>query len=127
MERTNSLEWFRITNSREDFGLPPDSGRRIVRVNSSRDIVVQSPGSPIEPFIGPEGQDPFCTTGIFKRDLFGSEAGIDITVAPEFPETSDLDVVPFTTTYYFPGTASPPLAHCFHPLSPQPFRLDIMC
>jgi hypothetical protein len=42
VERTNSLERLRITNSREDFRLPPHSERRIVRVNSSGDIVVQS-------------------------------------------------------------------------------------
>jgi hypothetical protein len=40
VERTNSLEWFQITNSREDFQLPLDSMRRIVRVDSSREIVV---------------------------------------------------------------------------------------
>jgi hypothetical protein len=71
--------------------LPPDSVRRIVRVNSSRDIVVESSGLPTGPFTGPEGQDPFWTTGIFRRDLFGSGAGVDITVTPEPPETSDPD------------------------------------
>jgi hypothetical protein len=130
-----------------------------VRVNSSGDLVVQSSGSPTGPFIGPEGQDPFWTTGIFRWDLFGSGAGIDITVAPELPETSDPDTVPFTTAYYFPGTeappadhiltlplqmvhyngqilriltpglpwlAKPPLAHRFHPETPQHFHPDIM-
>jgi hypothetical protein len=82
-----------------------------LRVNSSRDIVVQSSGSPTGPFIGPEGQDPFWTTGIFRRDLFGSGAGIDITVTPELPKTSDPDTLPFTTTYYFPGTDAPPANH----------------
>jgi hypothetical protein len=80
-------------------------------VNSSGDIVVQSSGSPTRPFIGPEGQYPFWTTGIFRRDLFGSRAGIDITIAPELPKTSYLDVVPFTTTYYFPGTDTPLANH----------------
>jgi hypothetical protein len=79
-------------------------------VNSSRDIVVQSSGLPTGPFIGPEGQDPFWTTGIFRRDL-GSGAGIDITVTPELPETSDPDAIPFTTAYYFPGTDAPPANH----------------
>jgi hypothetical protein len=73
-------------------------------VNSSRDIVVQSSGLPTGPFIGPEGQDHFWTTSIFRRDLFGSGAGIDIKVTPELPETSDPDAIPFTTAYYFPGT-----------------------
>jgi hypothetical protein len=82
-----------------------------VRVNSSGDLVVQSSGSPTGPFLGPEGQDPFWTTGIFRRDLFGSGAGIDITVSPELPETSDPDAVPFTTAYYFPGTEAPRADH----------------
>jgi hypothetical protein len=73
-------------------------------VNSSGDLVVQSSGSPTRPFLGPEGQDPFWTAGIFRRDLFDSGGGVDITVTPELPETSNPDVVPFTTTYYFPGT-----------------------
>jgi hypothetical protein len=77
-------------------------------VNSSRDLVVQSSRSPTGPFIGPEGQDPFWTTGIFRWDLFGSGVGVDITVAPELPETSDPEAVPFTTAYYFPGTDAPP-------------------
>jgi hypothetical protein len=50
-----------------------------VWVNSSGDLVVQSSRSPN----GPKGQDPFWTTGIFRRDLFGSRAGVDITIAPE--------------------------------------------
>ena len=75
-----------------------------MRVNSSEDLVVQSFGSPTGPFLGPEGQDPFKTTGIFRWDLFGLGVGIDITVAPEMPKTSDPDAVTFTTAYYFPGT-----------------------
>jgi hypothetical protein len=85
--------------------------RRIVRVNSSGEIVVESSGLPTRPFTGPEGQDPFWTTGIFRRDLFGSGAGIDITVTPELPETSDPDTIPFTTAYYFPGSDAPPTDH----------------
>jgi hypothetical protein len=50
VERTNSLEWLGITNSQEDFQLPTDSERHIVRVNSSGDIIVQSSGSPTGPF-----------------------------------------------------------------------------
>jgi hypothetical protein len=75
-----------------------------MRVNSSGDLVVQSSGSLTTPFLGPEGQDPFWTTGVFKQDLFGSRAGVNITISPELPETSDPDAVPFTTAYYFPGT-----------------------
>jgi hypothetical protein len=80
-------------------------------VNSSGDIVVQSSGLPTGPFTGPEGQDPFWTTGIFRRDLFGSGAGVDITVTLELPETFDPDAIPFTTSYYFPSTDAPPTNH----------------
>jgi hypothetical protein len=82
-----------------------------VRVNSSRDLVVQFYGSPTRPLIILEGQDPFWTTGIFIRELFGLGAGIDITVAPELLETSDPDAVPFTTAYYFFGTEALPASH----------------
>jgi hypothetical protein len=82
-----------------------------VQVNSSGDIVLQSFGSPTGPFIGPEGQDPFWTTGIFRRYLFGSGAGVDITVTPELLETSDPDAIPFTTAYYFPSTDTLPAKH----------------
>jgi hypothetical protein len=75
-----------------------------VRVNSSEDLVVQSSGSPIGPFIGLEGQDPFWTTDIFRWDLFGSGADIDIIISPKLLETSDPDIVPFTIAYYFPST-----------------------
>jgi hypothetical protein len=64
-----------------------------MRVNSSGDLVVLSSGSPTGPFPGPEGQDPFWTTGIFRRDLFGSGAGVDITISPAFPK-------PLTQTQY---------------------------
>jgi hypothetical protein len=73
--------------------------------------VVQSSGSPTGPFIGPEVQDPFWTTDIFIWDLFGSGAGVHITVAPELPETSNPDAVPFTIAYYFPGTEAPGTNH----------------
>jgi hypothetical protein len=80
-------------------------------VNSYGEIVVESSGLPTGPFTGLEGQDHFWTTGIFRRDLFGSGAGIDITVTPELPETFDLDTIPFTTAYYFPGSDAPPANH----------------
>jgi hypothetical protein len=107
VEITDSLEQFRITNIREDFRLHPDSERRIMRVNSSRNLVVLSSGSLTRPFPGPEGQDPFWSTGVFRLDLFGAGSCIEITVSPTFPETSDPDTVPFTTAYYFPGTDAP--------------------
>jgi hypothetical protein len=85
--------------------------RRIVQVNSSREIVIESSGLPARPFTRPEGQDPFWSTGIFRRDLFGTGAGVDITVTPELPKTSDPDAIPFTTAYYFPGSYAPPADH----------------
>jgi hypothetical protein len=75
-----------------------------VRVNYSIDLFVQSSGSPTRPLIIPEGQDPFWTTSIFVWELFGSGAGVDITVAPELLETSNPDTIPFTIAYYFLGT-----------------------
>jgi hypothetical protein len=78
-------------------------------LNYSREIVVESSGLPTRPFIGPEGQDPFWTTGIFRWDIFGSGAGVDINVTPKMPKTSDPDAIPFTTTYYFLGSDAPPV------------------
>jgi hypothetical protein len=78
-----------------------------MRVNSSGDLVVVSSGSLIGPFPGLEGQDPFFSTGIFRRDLFGAGSGVEITVSPTFPKTSDPDTVPFTTAYYFLGIEAP--------------------
>jgi hypothetical protein len=80
-------------------------------VNSSRDLVIQSSGSPTGPFLGPESQDPFWTTDIYRQGLFGSGVGVDIIVAPELPKTSYPDAVPFTTSYYFPGTKALPASH----------------
>jgi hypothetical protein len=82
-------------------------------VNSSEDLVVQSFGSPTVPFLGPKGQDPFWTTRIFRRDLFGSRAGIDITVSPNLLKISDPDALPFATDYYFPSTEAPRADHIF--------------
>jgi hypothetical protein len=111
LERTNSLKRFQISNSQEDFRPHPTSERRIMRLTASGELVVQSSGSLTKPFPGPEGQDPFWATGIFRQDLFGSGAGVDITVGPEFPETSDPDTIPFTTAYYFPRTDTPRADH----------------
>jgi hypothetical protein len=82
-----------------------------MRVNSSEDLVVFSFGSSTGPFPGPEGQDPFFSTSIFRWDLFGSGASIEITISPMFLETFDPDAVPFTTAYYFPGTEAPRADH----------------
>jgi hypothetical protein len=76
-------------------------------VNSSRDLVVVSFGSPIGPFPGIEGQYPFWSMGVFRRDLFGAGSGIEIIASPVLSETSNPDTVPFTIAYYFPGMDTP--------------------
>ena len=63
--------WVEGSDSLETFRIPHSSERRILRVNSFGDIVAKSSGLPTGPFISPGGQDPFWTTGIFRRDLFG--------------------------------------------------------
>jgi len=104
VERTDSLDRFQVFNSPEDFRLHPNSERHILRLTSSGELFVQSSRSPNGLFLGPKGQDPFWAIEIFRQDLFGSGAGVDMIVAPELPETSDPDTVPFTTAHYFPGT-----------------------
>ena len=47
-ERTDSLERFRITNTREDFRLHPDSERFFMRANSSGDLIVLYSGSHLD-------------------------------------------------------------------------------
>jgi hypothetical protein len=59
VETTNSLEPFRITNTREDFRILRGTERPFMRLNASRDLVVTTSGSPVGPFPGVEGQDPF--------------------------------------------------------------------
>jgi hypothetical protein len=52
----------------------------------------------------------FGLLAFFRQwDLFGSGAGIDITVEPELPETSDKDAIPFTTAYFFVGSNAQPV------------------
>jgi hypothetical protein len=94
VERTDSLEHFRITNTREDFRLHPDSERLFMRLNSSGDLVVTSSGSPVGPFPCIEGQDLFWSMGVLRWDLFGPGSLVISKISS--PET-----VPFTTTYHF--------------------------
>jgi hypothetical protein len=65
-------------------------------LNSSGDLVVVSSGSSVGPFPGIEGQDPFWSMGIFRRDLFGPGS-------PVISEISSPETIPFTTAYYFPS------------------------
>jgi hypothetical protein len=82
-----------------------------MRVNSSGDLVVVSSGSPVGPFPGIEGQDPFWSTGVFRRDLFGAGSGIVTVFSPVISKTSNRETVPFTTAYYFHGTDAPRYDH----------------
>jgi hypothetical protein len=102
VERTDSLEHFRITNTREDFRLHPDSERPFMRLNSSGDLVVTSSGSPVGPFPGIEGQDLFWSTGVFRWDLFGPGSPVISEINPPvISEISSPETVPLTTAYHF--------------------------
>jgi hypothetical protein len=71
-----------------------------MRLNSSGDLVVVSFGSPVGPFPGIEGQDPFWSTGIFRRDLFvpGSLVISEI-ISPVISKISSPETILFTTAY----------------------------
>jgi hypothetical protein len=63
-------------------------------------------------FHSPEGQYPFWTTDISRRDIFIAGSNVDILVIPELPETSvedriPLDHSPITTAYLFTSSDTP--------------------
>jgi hypothetical protein len=102
VERTDSLEHFQITNTREDFRLHPDSKQPFMRMNSSRELVVTSSGLPVGPFLGIEGQDIFWSTGVFCQDCFGPGSPMISEINPlVISEISSPETVPLTTPYYF--------------------------
>jgi hypothetical protein len=102
VECTDSLEHFRITNNREEFRLHPNSERPFMRLNSSGDLVVTSSGSLVGPILGLEGQDPFWSMGVFRKDLFGPDSPMISEITPPvISEISSLETVPFTTAYHF--------------------------
>jgi hypothetical protein len=73
-----------------------------MRLNSSRDLVVMSSGSPVGPFPGIDDQDPFWSTGVFRRDLFGPGSPVISEITPPvISEISSSETVPFTTAYHF--------------------------
>jgi hypothetical protein len=116
VERTDSLEPFRITNTREDFRLHRGSEQPFMRLNSSRELVVTSSGSPIGPYPSIEGQDPFWYTGVFHRDLFGPSSPVIFEINPPMIfEISNLETVPLTTTYHF--TVPAEMAHLMNTTS----------
>jgi hypothetical protein len=98
VERTDSLEHFRITNTREDFRLHPNSERRFMRANSSRDLIVVYSGSST----GPGEQDHFWSTSVFRRDLFGPGSPVISEINPPvISNISSIEIVPVTATYHF--------------------------
>lgn len=97
VESTESLEPFRITNTREDFRIRRGE-RPFVRLNSSGELVVTSSGSPIGPFPGVEGQDPFWSAGDFRGTLFSPGSPVVSEINP--PVFSETETVPVNTTYW---------------------------
>jgi hypothetical protein len=102
VEHTDSLECFCITNTQEEFRINPDSERHYMRVDSFGDLIVVYFGSLTGPFPGIEGQDPFWSTGVFQRDLFGLGSSVISEINPPvISEISNLETVPLTTSYHF--------------------------
>jgi hypothetical protein len=96
-----------------------------MRLNSSGDLVVTSSGSPVGPFPGIEGQDPFWSTGVFRRDLFGPGSPVISEITPPvISEISSPETVPFTTAYHF--TIPIEMAHHTDTTSVQPGLLRLV-
>jgi hypothetical protein len=77
-----------------------------MRANSSGDLIVVYSGSPS----GPRDQDPFWSTGIFRRDLFGPGSPVIFEINPPMIyEIFDTETVSVTTTYHF--TVPAKMAH----------------
>jgi hypothetical protein len=102
VECTDSLEHFRITNTREDFRLNLDSERRYMRADSSGDLIVVYSRSSIGPFPSIECQDPFWSTSVFRRYLFGPGSFVISEINPPvISKISNLETVPLTIAYHF--------------------------
>jgi hypothetical protein len=73
-----------------------------MRADSSRDLIVVYSGSPTGTFPGIEGQDPFWSTGVFQRDLFGPGSPVIFEINPPvISKISNLETVPLTIAYHF--------------------------
>jgi hypothetical protein len=84
-----------------------------MRLNSSGELVVTSSGSPVGPFPGVEGQDPFWFAGDFCRTLFSPGSHVVSEINPlVFSETKN---VPVSTTYHF--TLPAEMAHLANTMS----------
>jgi hypothetical protein len=94
--------------------IPPGYERRILRLNSSGELVVDTSGIPTRPLTGLESEDPFWTTDIFRTPATSARplrlgAGVDIPVISELPETSATYMIPLDhfnsmTCYLFVGS-----------------------
>ena len=84
-----------------------------MRLNSSGELVVASSGSPIGPFPGVEGQDPFWSAGDFHRIPFSPGLPVVSEINPSvFFETETVSV---NTTYHFTVLAE--MAHLMNTTS----------
>jgi hypothetical protein len=113
VERTDSLEDFRITNTREDYRIRRGE-QPFVRLNSSDEAIGTSSESTVGPSPGVVGQDPFWS-GDFRRVLFGTESPTVYEINP--PVSSETETTPETTTYHF--VLPPEMAHLANTTSVQ--------
>jgi hypothetical protein len=134
-ERTDTLESFRIvSDSLDAFRLPPGYERRILRLNSSGELVVDTSGIPTGITVGLENEDPFWTTDISRtptsrRNPPSLEAEAEIPVVSDPPETSTSFMIPLdhfnnTTCYFFVGSevgpsSTIPLQHAHSTMVPN--------
>jgi hypothetical protein len=110
-ENTDSLERFRIVSDPlEAFRLPLGYKRRILRLNSSGELVIGTFGLSIE-IVTSLNEDPYWTTDIAqtptsRRNPSTSETGVEIPTTSEPLKTSYTFMIPLdhfntTTCYYF--------------------------
>jgi hypothetical protein len=111
VDRTNSPEDFRITNTREDYRIRRGE-RPIVRLNYSDEAIVTSSESTVGPSHGVVGQDP-SWSGDFHRVLFGTESPPVYEINP--PVSPETGTTPETTTYHF--VLPPEMAHIINTTS----------
>jgi hypothetical protein len=70
-----------------------------MRLNSSGELIVTSSGSPVGPFPGVEGQDPFWSAGDFRGTLFSPGSPVVSEINPSV--FSKMETIPMNTTYHF--------------------------
>jgi hypothetical protein len=84
-----------------------------MRLNYFGELVVTSSGSPVGPFPSIEGQDPFWSASVFRRDLFGPGSPVVSEINP--PVFLETKTIPLTTTYHF--TVPTEMAHLANTMS----------